>query len=266
MSNLLTAESPLVLLPSLASEFGIAEAIILQQIHYISQQDGKGLIHDGHKWIYNTLEDWHTKLSCWSMATVERAITKLKKLGIILVDRLGKHKSNRTNYYRIDYPKLAHIPQLSAPAKCENDSIKMQECSPQNEGMDSRKMTETMTAKCGNGYTKNTKENSKKSFKSEKPIFENLKSENQTTDGTTQPTQPDPSPEQLASIPIDQRQLWQQLRQAKLDIAIDDPRLKFWLDRSLVKTITQVLFNHLDGQWHTPAQLNLPSSNWRTAA
>lgn len=263
MSHLLTAESPLVLLPSLASEFGIAEAIILQQIHYISQQDGKGLIHDGHKWIYNTLEDWHNKLSCWSMATVERALSKLKKLGIILVDRLGKHKSNRTNYYRIDYPKLAHIPQISSPAKCENDSRKMQECPPQNEGMDTRKMQETMTAKCGNGYTKNTKENSKKSFKSEKPIFESLES---TADGTTQPTQPEPSPDQLTSTPTDQRQLWQQLRQAKLDIAIDDPRLKFWLDRSLVKTITQVLFNHLDGQWRTPEQLNLPSSNWRAAA
>ncbi|MEC8568622.1 MAG: hypothetical protein VXY56_10145, partial [Pseudomonadota bacterium] len=94
-SRLLTAESPLVLLPSLASEFGIAEAIILQQIHYMSQQADKGIVRNGHKWVYNTLEDWHTKLSCWSMATVERAITKLKKLGIILVDRLGKKKSDR---------------------------------------------------------------------------------------------------------------------------------------------------------------------------
>jgi len=257
-SRLLTAESPLVLLPSLASEFGIAEAIILQQIHYMSQQTDKGITRNGHKWVYNTLEDWHNKLSCWSIATVERTITKLKKLGIILVDRLGKKKSDRTNYYRIDYPKLAHIPQLSAPAKCENDSRKMQECSPQNEGMDSRKMTETMTAKCGNGYTKNTQENSKKSFKSEKPIFENLNSDQPTTEGTTQPTKPEPTAEQLASIPIDQRKLWQQLRQAKLDISLDDPCLRFWIERSLIKTVVQTTLNRLDGHWHTPAQLGLP--------
>ncbi|MEC7125151.1 MAG: hypothetical protein VXW16_04710 [Bacteroidota bacterium] len=261
MSNLLTAESPLIILPSLASEFGIAEAIILQQIHYMSQQTDKGIIHNGHKWIYNTLDQWHAKLSCWSMATIERAITKLRKLGIILVDRLGHHKSIRTNYYRIDYPKLAHIPQLAIPATCENDSRTTQESPPQNAGTDTRKMKESTPSKCRNGITKNTQENPKKSFKSQKPTFENL-------NGSDAPTQPDPTPDQLASIPTDQRQLWQQLRHAKLDIAIDDPHLRFWLDRRMVKTITQTLLDHLDGSghWHTPAQLNLPSPNWRTAA
>lgn len=283
MNALLTTESPLVLLPSVASEFGIAEAVILQQIHYMSQQKGKGIVHDGHKWIYNTLDQWHAKLSCWSMATIERAITKLKKLGVILVDRLGHHKSIRTNYYRIDYLKLTHIPELSSPAKCENDPIKKQESTPQNDEMNTSKMRELIPAKCGNGITKNTQENTKKSFKSEKSFFEKSQqptTERQTesptpppsnplaTGGTTTPQHPEPTTEQLANLPAAQTQLLKNLRLLKIDIAHNDPNLTHWIATGMVKHISQLAIQKSNGHWQTPAQLGLtkPKANRMGAA
>lgn len=267
MSNLLTTESPIIILPSLATEFGIPEAAMLQQIHYMSQQDGKGIVRNGQKWVYNTLDQWHAKFSCWSMATIERAITKLKKLGIILVDRLGKKKSDRTNYYRIDYQKLSSIPQLATPATCENDPIKMQDSLPQNEAMDSSKMQKTTPAKCGNGYTKNTQENSKNSSKDKTGIFEKSAQPSTATLGTDQPTIPDPSPDQLAGLTAPLRNLWRQLRQAKLDIGHDDPLLAYWINHNLAKTISQHAIEHLvqHNAWHTPDQLGLVQSACRNS-
>jgi hypothetical protein len=264
MSNLLTAESPIIILPSLATEFGIPEAALLQQIHYTAMQKEKGLTHQGHKWIYNTLDQWHAKFSCWSMATIERAITKLRKLGIIHIQRLGHHKSIRTNYYRIDYPKLAHIPQLASPAPCGKDTRKMQPSAPQNEDMNSLKMQERIPAKCGNGITKNTQENSKNSFKTQTAVFENSEQHN----GTAQATVPEPTAEQLATLKPNIRNLWRQLRQAKVDIAYNDPNLAHWINHGQAKTISQLAIDHLaqHNTWHTPAQLQRPSNHWSNAA
>jgi hypothetical protein len=56
MSTLLINEAPLMIVPSLAVEIGLNEAVVLQQIHYwlnISKHKIKG-----KKWVYNTYEDW----------------------------------------------------------------------------------------------------------------------------------------------------------------------------------------------------------------
>ena len=97
--KLLTADTPILILPSLASAFGIVEAAFLQQLHYLIQQQ-YGITHQGQRWIYNTLAQWQAQLPCWSVATLERAITHLKKLGIIHIAKLGNRKSDRTNYYQ----------------------------------------------------------------------------------------------------------------------------------------------------------------------
>ena len=253
--KLLTRDTPIIILPTLAAAFGILEAVFLQQLHYLSLQSKIGIRHDGHKWIYNTLDQWHGVLPCWSVASIERAITKLKKLGVIHIEKLSPHRSNRTNYYRIDYAKIADLADFVPPSNDDPDPLSLMEVSPQPAANQPSSVRSSMPSGCGLGYTKTTKENTKNSSKSEKPIFESF----EHGDGTTQPTQPEPSPEQLASIPLDQRNLWRQLRQARLDIAPTDPRLRYWLDCSMVKSVTQSVLACSDRRWRSAEQLGLPS-------
>lgn len=68
-----------------------------------------------------------------SVATIERAVAKLKKLGVLLVEKRSLNKSDRTNFYTINYQKLAEILGL-------NTAIKLMESPPQNEANHSLKM------------------------------------------------------------------------------------------------------------------------------
>jgi len=273
MSNLLTAENPLVLLPSLALEFGIPEAVFLQQMHYWMQKSEKA--HNGRKWVYNTVKDWQAQLYCFSEATINRAIDKLRKLGVIHVDKLAKHKSNRTNYYSLDYSKLAHIVEFANQAICENHLIKLQKPSDQIDQTDTVNLTETVLSKCTNGYTETTKEYSETTSKKKpKTLEKSEQPENQPIIGTASPSTIEPTPEQLDNLPDQHRDLWRQLRRLRLDIAHDDPRIDFWVSTNRVKHILQRVsstpFTHnlIRSLWHTPDQIGLAisSSNWRAAA
>lgn len=271
MSKLLTTEAPLVLLPSLALEFGITEALVLQQLHYLIGH--AETLHGGKVWTYQTAEQWHAMLPFFSTGSIRLALSKLKKIGVVLVEKLARWKSNRTNYYTIDYVKLAHVAQIAN----ENGALvpiklaqKTANASAKTKQIDLPESGNPICQNLANAYTKNT--NKREQQRSSRDFLKNEKP--QQPSGTTQPTQPDPSPDQIASIPIDQRQLWQQLRQAKLDISLDDPCLRFWIDRNHLKTVVQTVINQIDGHWHTPAQLGLPrpktaaqsSTSVRTAA
>ena len=282
--KLLTTESPIIILPSLAAEFGIVEAAFLQQLHYLSQLEKGGLVHNGKKYIYNTVQQWQQKLYCWSEASIERAIAKLQKLGVILVEKLAPHKSIRTNYYSIDYQKITKIAEFSNGATPENQHIKivnhplnLTEPTPQNEGMDTLNLTESIPSKCGNGYTKKTKENQNKSSKTKNANFENFAQPQPTTTerqtesptpppapapalaqgGTTTPQHPDPTPDQRNQLSTRTLEFYQRLRAAKLDIAHNDPRLAYWLKTNQALRITQTIVQKSNGHWQTPAQLGL---------
>ena len=56
MSNLLIDDYPILVLPKLATEIGLNEAIILQQIHYWLKNSSH--YHDNRKWIYNSYPEW----------------------------------------------------------------------------------------------------------------------------------------------------------------------------------------------------------------
>lgn len=253
-SKLLTADTPIVLLKSVAAEFGVVEAAFLQQLHYISSQSKLGTIHNGFKWIYNTLDQWRQQLACWSKPTIERAIRRLHERGIIEIAKLSHHKYNRTNYYRIDYSKLTHLIELPASEiAAPTPPITPPEPTPQCDEMDAITVRGSIPSACRDVYTKKTQ---KKTTKKIAPIL--LKKPAERPLGTTQPTHPVPNDEQLAQIPADQLLLWKQLRLAKLDIAPTDPRLREWLSKCMVKSVTQALLSFTDRCWHTPEQLILP--------
>jgi DNA-binding PadR family transcriptional regulator len=117
MSKLLTPENPLIVLPSLACQYGINEAILLQQIHYWLQKTD--FTHDGKPWIYNTAEQWHEQIPFVSVGTICRAIDNLRSKQLIFVEKLSRNKSNRTNYYTINYQALEPIIQQALTAQVQ---------------------------------------------------------------------------------------------------------------------------------------------------
>ncbi|MFR5627305.1 MAG: hypothetical protein ACLTK3_04020 [Haemophilus parainfluenzae] len=75
MSKLLINEQPLQVLPSLANIIGLNEAIVLQQLHFFLRISRNKV--GGRSWVYNTINDWQSEFSFWSVKTVQRTIENL---------------------------------------------------------------------------------------------------------------------------------------------------------------------------------------------
>ncbi|CAM3260636.1 hypothetical protein FITA111629_13475 [Filibacter tadaridae] len=103
--NLLIEESPLQVLPSLAMEVGLNEAIVLQQLHFLSLISTN--VRDGHKWVYKTVDQWkNEEFPFWSIDTIKRAIRRLEDSGyIISTTSYNRMKMDKTKWYRINYKK-----------------------------------------------------------------------------------------------------------------------------------------------------------------
>lgn len=101
MSRLLIDEPPLQVLPSLARDVGLNEAIMLQQMHYWLIKSSHEF--EGAKWFYKTLEDWQTEFPFWSTMTIRRTLSNLEKQKVIRVGNFNKKKFDKTKWYTIEY-------------------------------------------------------------------------------------------------------------------------------------------------------------------
>ena len=101
MSRLLIDEPPLQVLPSLARELGLNEAIMLQQMHYWLIKSSHEF--EGVKWFYKTLEDWQTEFPFWSTMTIRRTLTNLEKQKVVRIGNFNKKKFDKTKWYTIEY-------------------------------------------------------------------------------------------------------------------------------------------------------------------
>jgi hypothetical protein len=92
--------------PGLAAKIGLNEAIVLSTVHDLLRKSKNK--RDEHRWVFNTLPDWHKHFfPWWSLITVERAFKSLRELGLLLAtSEYNKRKGDRTLWYRIDYGKL----------------------------------------------------------------------------------------------------------------------------------------------------------------
>ncbi len=116
MSNLLVAEEPLVILPSLATAIGLKEAIAVQQLHYwtvkMNPEDG---------WIYNTIEDWKGQFPFWPPRTIRRVWSTLRDRGMVEVQQRGGR--DRRNHYRLVYSKIPA--ELKGPKRPQQHKAKL---------------------------------------------------------------------------------------------------------------------------------------------
>ena len=129
MSKLLLDKHPLLVIPNLAVLVGLNEAIILQQIHYwieINREADKNF-REGFYWTYNSYENWQRQFPFWSVITIKRAITSLRKKGLIVCANYNQMTIDRTQWYRIDYPALKIVSGNGrikmTPPSYQNDTI-----------------------------------------------------------------------------------------------------------------------------------------------
>ena len=139
MSRLLINEPPLQVLPSLAKEIGLNEAIMLQQMHYWLLKSANEFT--GVKWFYKTLEEWQTEFPFWSAMTIRRTLGSLEKQKIIKIGNFNKKKFDKTKWYTIDYQRVNRRCVQNEQTMCSNRT----DGCVQNEQTYTREYTETTT-------------------------------------------------------------------------------------------------------------------------
>lgn len=91
MSAKLLDERPLLVLPSLAEEIGLNEAIALQQLNWTLQRDNLEEI-DGLKWLRADLQFWSKTFKFWSDSTIRRTFENLESAGHVQTRRARNAK------------------------------------------------------------------------------------------------------------------------------------------------------------------------------
>lgn len=100
-SRALIAEPPLLVLPSLACAVGLNQAIVLQQLHFLSQirkPDRQGL-----RWIALGGGDLEHTFPFWSRSTIWRAVWQMRDAGLLVINP----DAGEANSYRINYQAIA---------------------------------------------------------------------------------------------------------------------------------------------------------------
>lgn len=140
MSKYLIDEYPMILLPSLAEKIGLNEALVLQQIHYWTDRPDVGIVIDGERWVYNTVDRWRDQFRFWSKRTLERVFSSLKSMGLMVSIEAKDRIGNRVVCYRVDYAALENLDSLTAKmadcvtTNCRKETAKMAEGVRQNGG------------------------------------------------------------------------------------------------------------------------------------
>ena len=110
--SLLIDDYPLIVLPALAEEIGLNEAIFLQQLNYWSQPKlNQGIVDEqGRRWIYNSVEAWREQFRFFTERTLRRTISNLENLGLILSTlRYKRNPMDRTKSYAICQENVAAL-------------------------------------------------------------------------------------------------------------------------------------------------------------
>jgi hypothetical protein len=117
-SQFIINEPPLQVIPTLARDIGLNEAIILQQVHYwLNLQFSRCLIEEQY-WVRYSLKQWGCQFPFWDKKTLRRAINNLEKLEVLV--SLVREDSSKAKYYAINYWRLD---QLTSPTKSQHASF-----------------------------------------------------------------------------------------------------------------------------------------------
>lgn len=100
MSHLLISEPPLQVLPSLACRIGLHEAMVLQQVHYLTLRPSN---RDG--WVTKTHEEWGDIFPFFKRRTIERAFANLRQIGLLMTEPVPGAAGRRSRV-KVDHDVL----------------------------------------------------------------------------------------------------------------------------------------------------------------
>ncbi|HKZ02819.1 MAG TPA: hypothetical protein VJ180_11290, partial [Pyrinomonadaceae bacterium] len=102
---------PLQLLPELAAEIGVKEALFLQQLFYWSEwKRTRGLdVIDGRVWVWNNHQQWCQDMPFLSRRTVGRIVDRLVKLRLVDVLQPNRSRGDCTYWYSINETKFERL-------------------------------------------------------------------------------------------------------------------------------------------------------------
>lgn len=110
--------------PKLGEILGRGASMFISTLQFLLNNQSVGVEKEGRKWVYNTSEQWGQYIG-YSSRQVERIVSRLSHQGIIVVQKLSRCKSNRTNYYTVDENKLDALLQEKMPSEVNtNPSLK----------------------------------------------------------------------------------------------------------------------------------------------
>ncbi|MDY6511476.1 hypothetical protein [Acinetobacter faecalis] len=238
---LVQGDYPLIASPTLAQAYGVASAIFLQKLHYCLQSDNAQLFQQ-QKFFYHSYEQWVETLGTYSESTIKRIVSKLKKVGILVVKKLSQNKWIQTNFYSINYRKLSSLLKNSIqsfePETVTQENIQAISAQPSH-----NVVKQTSTVKVTSGIS------------SKRPAQSN------NTQGLPSPLAPMASPATLEAMSSEKRSLYYQLLQLKVDIHYDDACLDEWLkNKKFIVHKAAYLkdqLGHLKMRWFTPEQIGL---------
>ena len=113
-------------LPSLAVAMGLDEALIIQHLHFCTNCQNSGKVIDGHKWVFNTYEQWQKDhFPWWPVIHIRRLFSFLENIGII-VSCQPEGRMSRRKYYRLnqamveklrkgDFPAIRRVKRIAKP-------------------------------------------------------------------------------------------------------------------------------------------------------
>jgi hypothetical protein len=112
MSGLLLDERLLCYQPALVRRLGLAEAAIVQQLHYWAQRATN--IYEGERWVYKTYGDWSGEIGV-STKAVRGALDRLRRDGVVVAMQSPLDARDRTLWWRINHKVLNGESTPSAP-------------------------------------------------------------------------------------------------------------------------------------------------------
>ena len=238
---LVQGDYPLIASPTLAQAYGVASAIFLQKLHYCLQSNDAQLFQQ-QKFFYHSYEQWAETLGTYSPSTIKRIVSKLKKVGILVVKKLSQNKWIQTNFYAINYRKLSSLlkgsTQSVEPETVNQENVQAISAQPSHNVV---KQPSTVKVTIG--------------IPSKRPAQPN------NTEGLPAPLTPMASPLVLEAMSSEKRSLYHQLLQLKVDIHYDDARLDEWLkNKKFIVHKAAYLkdqLGHLKMRWYSPEQLGL---------
>ena len=239
---LVQGDYPLIASPTLAQAYGVPSAIFLQKLHYCLQS-GEAQVIQQRKYFYHSYEQWAKTLGTYSPSTIKRIVSKLKKVGILVVKKLSQNKWIQTNFYSINYRKLSKL--LKSSTVSENVEPEAED---QNQG-ESTASTLSKIMKKGlavSGLSASSQQ---------------AKTKPSQVEGLPHPLEPMASTSVLEAMSPEKRGLYNQLLQLKIDIHYDDARLDEWLKQKkyIIRKAAHLRdqLGHLKMLWHSPEQIGL---------